>query len=381
MANGSVRRKGKVWSFVVDLGPDPATGRRRQARRSGFATKKAAEAALRDLATAADAGTAVSRSRVTVSQFLTDWLETIKPRVRETTWVSYRMVVERITRQIGAVQLQSLTPLQVEGLYATLLERGGAGGRALAPKTVRNCHIVLRRALADAERLGLVTRNPAAAVKAVSAPRSEQKTWSSDEFQLFFDAVAGERLSMAFVLLATTGMRRGEVLGLRWEDVDFDARALSIVQTLTTVGNRLHIGPPKTGKSRRRVSLDIVTLDALKAHRMRQLEERLAAADVWANEGDLVFTDELGRPVHPDRFSKSFDRIVRDAELPRIRLHDLRHSYATLALKAGVHPKVVSERLGHSTIAITLDLYSHVAQGLDADAAELIASRIYGTTS
>jgi integrase len=117
------------------------------------------------------------------------------------------MAGERVTRQIGAVQLQSLTPLQVEGLYATLLERGGAGGRALAPKTVRNCHIVLRRALTDAERLGLVTRNPAAAAKAVSAPRSEQKTWSSEEIQRFFDAVAGERLSMAFVLLATTGMR------------------------------------------------------------------------------------------------------------------------------------------------------------------------------
>jgi integrase len=381
MANGSVQRKGRVWSFVVDLGPDPATGRRRQARRSGFTTKKAAEAALRDLATAADAGTAVSRSRITVSQFLTDWLESIKPRVRETTWVSYRMAVERITRQIGAVQLQSLTPLQVEGLYATLLERGGAGGRALAPKTVRNCHIVLRRALADAERLGLVARNPAAAAKAVSAPRGEQRTWSSEEIQRFFDAVAGERLSMAFVLLATTGMRRGEVLGLRWEDVDLDGRALAIVQTLTTVSNRIHIGPPKTGKSRRRVSLDTVTFDALRAHRMRQLEERLAAGDVWSNDGDLVFTDELGGPVQPDRFSKSFDRIVRDAELPRIRLHDLRHSYATLALKAGVHPKVVSERLGHSTIAITLDLYSHVAQGLDADAAELVASRIYGRST
>jgi integrase len=176
-------------------------------------------------------------------------------------------------------------------------------------------------------------------------------------------------------------MRRGEVLGLRWEDVDFDGRALSIVQTLTTVSNRLHIGPPKTGKSRRRVSVDSVTLEALKAHRTHQLEERLAAADVWSNEGDLVFTDELGGPAHPDRFSKSFDRIVRDAELPRIRLHDLRHSYATLALKAGVHPKIVSERLGHSTIAITLDLYSHVAQGLDADAAELVASRIYGTST
>jgi integrase len=222
----------------------------------------------------------VSRSRITVSQFLTDWLESIKPRVRETTWVSYRMAVERITRQIGAVQLQSLTPLQVEGLYATLLERSGS-------------------------------RRP------------------------------------------NVGTEDGPQLSHR----------------------------AQAGAGRRRVSLDTVTFDALRAHRMRQLEERLALGDVWSNDGDLVFTDELGGPVHPDRFSKSFDRIVRDAELPRIRLHDLRHSYATLALKAGVHPKVVSERLGHSTIAITLDLYPHVAQGLDADAAELVASRIYGTST
>ena len=137
---------------------------------------------------------------------------------------------------------------------------------------------------------------------------------------------------MAFVLLATTGMRRGEVLGLRWEDVDFTGRALSIVQTLTTVRGDKHIGPPKTGKSRRRVSIDSVTLDALKEHRKRQRVERTATAEFWSNDGDLVFTDELGEPVHPNRFSQTFDRIVRDARLPRIRLHDLRHSYATLAL-------------------------------------------------
>ena len=170
------------------------------------------------------------------------------------------------------------------------------------------------------------------------------------------------------------------MLGLCWEDVDFSGRALSIVQTLTTVRGDTHIGPPKTGKSRRRVSIDAVTLEALKAHRKRQRLERMAAAEVSSNTGDLVFTDELGEPVHPNHLAQSFDRIVRRAELPRIRLHDLRHSYATLALKAGVHPKIVSERLGHSTIAMTLDLYSHVAQGLDADAAELVAARLYGSS-
>jgi hypothetical protein len=180
MANGSVRRNGKGWSFVVDLPPDPATGRRRQARRSGFATKKGAAIALRELATSADAGTAVSRNRVTVSSFLTQWLDTMRPRIRETTWVSYEMAVQRITRQIGAVSLQALSPIQVEALYASLLAGGGSGGRPLAPKTVRNCHIVLRRALADAERLRLVGRNPAAAARAVAAQRAEQRTWSSE---------------------------------------------------------------------------------------------------------------------------------------------------------------------------------------------------------
>lgn len=199
MAKGSVQRKGTVWSFVVDLGPDPATGRRRQARRSGFATKKAAEAALRSLATASDAGTAVARNRTTVSGFLSQWLETMRPRIRETTWVSYEMAANRITRQIGAVPLQALTPLQVESLYTTLLASGGAGGRPLAPKTVPNCRIVLRRALADAERLGLVSRNPAAVARAVAAPRAEQRTWSSEEIQHLFESLAGERLSMAFV--------------------------------------------------------------------------------------------------------------------------------------------------------------------------------------
>ena len=148
------------------------------------------------------------------------------------------MAATRITRQIGAVPLQALTPQQVELLYATLLAEGGTGGRQLAPKTVRNCHVVLRRALADAERLGLVSRNPAAAARAVVGPRAEQRPWSADEIQRFFEALAGERLSVAFVLLATTGMRRGEALGLRWEDVDFAGRALSIVQTLTNRARR-----------------------------------------------------------------------------------------------------------------------------------------------
>jgi integrase len=184
-------------------------------------------------------------------------------------------------------------------------------------------------------------------------------------------------LAAAFVLLATTGMRRGEALGLRWSDVDLDAGRLSIVQTITTVRDKMVITPPKTARSRRSVSLDPETVAALREHRRKQNEERLRAGEVWSGEGDFVFTDELGRPVHPSALSRLFTSYVRRADLPAIRLHDLRHTYATVALGAGVHPKIVSERLGHATTAVTLDLYSHVTPTIDAEAAALVANKIF----
>ena len=167
--------------------------------------------------------------------------------------------------------------------------------------------------------------------------------------------------SPRFVLLATTGMRRGEVIGLRWRDVDFDAGDLAVANTLTTAGSSTVVsGPPKTPRSRRQIFLDDWTLDVLRAHRRAQAAERLSVGPAWNAGEDYVFTDEVGNSLHPDSVSRQFQQAVNRSGLPRIRLHDLRHSYATVALKAGVHPKVVSERLGHATVGVTLDLYSHV---------------------
>jgi integrase len=287
------------------------------------------------------------------------------------------MAVERIKGRVGAVPLQSLAPLEIENLYKELLATGGAEGRALSPKTVRNTHIVLRKALADAERLGLVVRNAAAVAKPPVPAKRKHTTWSADELARFLGSIERERLAAAFILLATTGMRRGEALGLRWSDVDLKAGRLSIVQTVTTVSDKIVITPPKTAGSRRSVSLDPETVAVLRDHRRRQNEERLKAGELWVGEGDLVFTDEIGQPVHPSALSRLFASRVRRAGLPVIRLHDLRHTYATVALGAGVHPKIVSERLGHATTAVTLDLYSHVTPTIDADAAVLVASRIF----
>jgi integrase len=322
-------------------------------------------------------GQHVARSATTVGTYLDEWLVGQEARLRPTSWNSYRVAIKRIKAGIGSVSLQALTPLAVEQLYADLLRDGAGGTRGLSAKTVRNTHIVLRKALADAERLGLVVRNAAAAARPPVPTKRDQTTWNPEQLAQFLESVGDERLAAAFVLLATTGMRRGEALGVRWTDIDLSGGRLAIVQTVTTVNDKVVISPPKTARSRRSISLDAATIAALREHRRRQAEERLKAGTMWAEGSDLAFTDELGRPVHPSAFSRLFVTCARREGLPAIRLHDLRHTYATVALGAGVHPKIVSERLGHATTGVTMDLYSHVAPSLDAEAASLIADRIF----
>ena len=217
-------------------------------------------------------------------------------------------------------------------------------------------------------------------VASCSAPvpaRAELHTWTPAETRTFLASVEGERLAAAWRLLIATGMRRGELLGLRWAVVDLKKNRLQINRALSIVDDELVWSAPKTARSRRTVSIDEETTRALQAHRKRQLEERVAAGEDWT-DNDLVFCDELGSELHPDRFSRAFTQAARRAGVPKIRLHDLRHTWATLALQAGVHPKVVSERLGHATTSITLDIYSHVQPELDAQAATTVA-RLFDT--
>ena len=361
----------------VDLGPDPATGKRRQHYKQGFPTKKAAEAALAQVLADVRDGTAVGRQSMTVAAFLDDWLEGQRQHLKETTWSSYDVAAKRIKGGLGASKLKALAPLDIENFYADLSESGSRSGKPLSAKSVRNTHVVLRKALADAERLGLIPRNAAAAAKPPTVQPVEQKTWDSDQLVQFFEAMADDRFFAAYVLAATTGMRRGEVLGLRWSDVDLDGGQLAVLQTVTTVNYKPVVTTPKTKRSRRVVYLDEHTINVLRAHRRRQTDEKKAAGPAWSDEHDLIFRDEIGDMINPDWFSREFTRQVKASGLSKIRFHDLRHSYATLALKAGVHPKVVSERLGHATVGITLDLYSHVTPAIARDAADAVAARLF----
>jgi integrase len=206
------------------------------------------------------------------------------------------------------------------------------------------------------------------------------RTWSADDLRDFLDGLHGDRLYAAWHVAASTGLRRGELLALRWDDIDLEGARLSVRRSFVSVGYEVRLSEPKTKRSRRQLALDRATVGALRDHRRRQLEERISWGPAWQDTG-LVFTREDGTLIHPDRLTKSFNRHVNGSGLPRIRLHDLRHTHATLALQAGIHPKVVSERLGHATVSITLDTYSHAIPAMQQDAAERVAELVFGSRS
>jgi integrase len=252
---------------VLDAGPDPGSGHRRQVWKGGFRTKREAQQALRDALSRVDHGTFVTPQRTTVADYLDQWLETMRPNVRATTHAGYERCVAKLKRGLGHVRLGEVRPIMIERLYAELAVDGGRGGRPLSPKSVVNVHLCLRKAFADAERLGMLATNP---VRRVRPPRwrsPEMRVWSAAQTLAFLEASEAHRLHAAFVLLATTGMRRGEVVGLRWDDVDLDGSRVQVRQAVTTAGNEIVIDGPKTRRSRRSIALDDDTVAALRSHR------------------------------------------------------------------------------------------------------------------
>ncbi len=376
---GHIRKRGNTWAVVVDVGHDE-NGRRRQRWHSGFDTKRDASRALTEILGRLQRQEYVEPSKQTLRAFLAEYLHAARTTLRPGTWQSYATNVDAyIVPKLGTVPLQAVTPSMLTGFYADLLasgRRSREGG--LSPRTVAFTHQILRKALSEAVRWGRLARNPADQASPPRQSRPEMRCWSAEELRAFLEHVKGDRYFPAWLLVASTGLRRGELLGLRWKDVDLEASRIAITQALLSVRNRLSVSPPKTASSRRSVALDARTTAALRAHRRAQLEERLALGGDWPDH-DLVFTREDGEPLHPDRFSRDwFRQHVRAAGLRRIRFHDLRHTHATLALQAGVHPKVVSDRLGHSTVSITLDTYSHAVPAMQEEAAERIAAVVFG---
>lgn len=361
------------WAYVVDIAPSGAP--RDQRTKGGFATKALAVGAMHGLQASAASGSFVEPSRVTVAQYLETWLQTVRPPiVRGATWISYEGAVRRhIIPRIGNLPLQQLTRAAVKACYQSMTESGSPGGGPLNAKTVHNTHLTLRKALGDAVNDHLLTINPADGAHRLHRDRPEMQTWTAEQLGVFLAGVAGDELFAVWRLAATTGMRRGELLALRWHDVDLATGSLRVVQARVRGESGWTYGPPKTAKGRRSIALDSGTVAALAAQRKTQsvIRPRFGPYD---EDADLVFARPDGSPMDPDSVSGRFERMVRVMPLPLIRLHDLRHTHATLALAAGIHPKVVQERLGHSSVMMTLDLYSHAVPAMQADAASIVAA-------
>ena len=278
----------------------------------------------------------------------------------------------------------------LDRLYSKLATSGKRDGAGLSLRTVRYVHSIIGKALADAERKGLVNRNVArlASPPATSSTRAPEMTaWTPAELRAFLDSVADHHHGALYRLAAMTGLRRAEVCGLRWADVDLDGGVLRVRQTITSVQEptgadegpktrrTLVVGDTKTARSRRTLDLDPGTIATLRSHRTAQLEQRMLMGGGWTDHG-LVFAMPDGQPWNPDVLTRGFDRLVRASDLPRIRLHDLRHTHASHLLAAGVNVKVVSDRLGHASVAFTLDVYGHVLPGQQADAAARVAALV-----
>lgn len=382
---GHVRKRGRKWSIVYDEGRDE-NGRRIQRWRGGFATKKEAEDELAKVLESINTGSYVEPSKLKAGDYLLEWVASLGD-VRPSTRASYEQnLTKHVKPGIGHLPLQRLTALHLDGLYRSLLQPEKKPGEKLAkplsPRTVQYVHVIVHRALKDAVRKNLLLRNVADAASPPKPQRQEIRRWAAAELGRFLNAVEDDRLYAAWRMLAMTGMRRGEALGLRWSDVDLAAGTISIRQTLIAPGYKLALSTPKTAKGRRKVAIDTATVEAMRAHRKAQLEERLAFGPDYPvtleTFGDLVFRKADGQPVNPVAFGKRFERTVANLDVPRIPLHGLRHTWATLALSQNVHPKIVSERLGHSTIAITLDTYSDVLPGLQEEAAATVAALVGG---
>ncbi len=366
-------RERKEWAFVVDV--TPAGGERRQVRRSGFKTKAEAQRALTEVLSTLDHGTFVAPDAMTVADYLTGWVATLGAAGRRPSTIeSYaRNVRVHIAPAIGPVKLQALTPVHLDRLYADMAER-------LSPRMVRYVHTIIRKALSDALKKGLVVRNVADAATPPSAKSTkapEMATWTPEQLRTFLDGVADHRLFPLLRLTAMTGLRRGEVLGLRWSDLDLGAGRLVVRQQVTAVAGQVQVGELKTAAGRRTITLDARTVEVLRAHQVHQEAERALVGVGYGDRG-LVFAGVDGAPIHPDSLTKLFDRLVTASGLPRLRLHDLRHTHATHLISRGVHSKRVSARLGHTSHSFTMDTYGHLMPDDEGDAAAAVATLIDG---
>ena len=370
---GHITKRGKnSYSIAISMGKDAATGKYKQQWVSVKGTKKDAEKRLSELRHQLDNGTFIAPGKTTLGEYLEIWLkEYVWPNLAPRTAEGYQyMVRSHLTPSLGQITLTQLKPEHLQRLYSEKLSTGRFDGKGgLSKRSVQYIHVTLHKALRNAVKLGIIGRNPADAVEPPRPQHNEMQTMNESDMHIFLELAKSTQYHALFYLALFTGMRRSELLALRWCDIDLLLCQLSVTRTI----HQLHSGEiifqqTKTDKSRRMVSLSPSTAIVLREHREHQ-EKIRQSFGLTLTDDDLVFCRIDGKPLLPDSITHAWMKLARRTGLKDIRLHDARHSHASLMLKQGVHPKIVQERLGHSSIQITLDTYSHVAPGLQQAAA------------
>jgi integrase len=371
---GSITRHKKSGKWMARYTVETPTGPKRRTIYAD-ARKEAADKLAKALSDRVD-GIVVDDMNLTVGEYLDRWLsDAVRGTVRESTFSRDKyLVTNHIRPTIGRVKLKNLSALHLTRLYRERLDSGLSGS------TVQKIHHVLHKGLAQAVRWALIPRSPADDVKAPTPASKEMHSLSALQARELLEAARGDRLEALYVLALHTGMRRGELLGLKWSDVDLDSTPaiVRVRNTLTRTenGRRLALGEPKTKKSRRTVRLTQRAAEALRSHRARQAEKKLKVSSVYQDQG-LVFAGEAGGFINPSNLrQRSFMPLLKRAELPQITFHDLRHTCASLLFQRNVHPKFVQELLGHASVAITLDTYSHMLPGMGSEAADAIGEAL-----
>lgn len=385
-----VMKRGNTWSYVVRV-KDPETGESKPKWVGGFETEDDAKAARDEARVKARRGEYVDRNSITVGDYLDEWIEAHAIEIKPKTLKDYRDIITRYVKpHIGRQRLQGIRPVTITKLYRDLMTGGGKNGRKLSPRTIDYVHAVLRKAFRDAVEVDqILSSSP---VERAKRPRRDvQKpgtVWTVDQLRTFLQAMSSHRLFAFFHVAAYTGARRGELLNLRWSDVDFDGKQITITGSAAFIDGERIEGTTKSGR-KRIISLDDGTVKVLKAQRGRQAADKLAVGQEWKGTSDHVFTTGWGEPIHPDTVSSLVATMIRrhndpktgpkpKEPLPHARLHDLRHIHATTLLLAGVPVHVVAARLGHADPSITLRVYAHVIRAAEASAADVFAKAVNG---
>lgn len=382
MASGHIRKRehknGHSWQIIIEAEIDQLTGKRNRIYKTIKGTKKQAEKVMVQMLSEMNQGIFIHESTKTLEQFLLEWLDTyIRPTKSPTTTKRYVEQVEKyIIPALGKKKLQDLKSMDIQKFYNALAEKSPLSDKPLSAKSIKNIHMNFLGALGQAVKMDLIKKNPAKHVEVPKTKKYQAEVYTPEEVQTLLENVIDTDMEVPIALLVGLGLRRGEVLALRWQDVDLERGKVCIRRNMVKVGKEIIFKDPKTETSNREIELPSTLLKLLQVERKRYLTNKLKMGEQF-EDNDLVVCWDDGKCINPDTLSQKFRRLIERIGLKHIRLHDLRHTNATLMLEYGVNIKVAQQRLGHASISTTMDIYSHVTEKVEKEAADKLDKGIF----